>query len=61
MIPDWRVQQLSDLFWSETCDDDSFSWRESLSDEELALVHSWDDGFDASMLRMLTNMLDDDV
>lgn len=42
MVTHERANELHDLFWNETNDSDTEEWRESLTQEEAAIVARWD-------------------
>lgn len=44
-IGKYRVEELSDLFWNETNDEETQEWREDLTPTEEKLVRMWDKGY----------------
>ena len=57
MISSERVKQMQENFWAETNSPDSVEWRESLTNEERALVAAWDTGVDTGMANMAADTL----
>ena len=42
MISEERLLELEYLYWHETNDEETQEWREKLTDEEEALISTWD-------------------
>ena len=55
-ISEERQDELSELFWAETNDEDSQEWRNELTAEEAALVAKWDGDFDHALGQLVTEI-----
>lgn len=58
MITEERVDELQDLFWSETNEDWTQEWRDDLTDEEEFLVKKWDRDYTQSTLKLCEQILE---
>lgn len=58
MISEERKAEMAELFYGETNDPESEEWRESLTEEELVLVESWDEAFERGLYRLCKDILD---
>ena len=52
-----RIEELQDLFWSETEDEWTQEWRDDLTPEESALVDEWDRAYDSGMLKLMERIV----
>ena len=57
MITDERLNELHEMFWSETNEDWTQEWRDELTEEEDALVFEWDEKAMRGLLNLCNEIL----
>lgn len=57
MISENRLQEMEDLFWSETNDPETEEWRDDLTPEEADIVAEWDERTANGMARLIGDIL----
>lgn len=56
MLTKERLEEMESLFWAESNDPETEEWRESLTDEEAAIVAQWDERVDAGITTLLYDL-----
>ena len=58
MITEERLEDIKDMFWTETNEDWTREWREDLTDEEASLVDEWDDAVDRGFYKLAKRIIE---
>ncbi|MET1247633.1 hypothetical protein ABWW58_02455 [Sporolactobacillus sp. STCC-11] len=61
MIAKERMSELSELFWSETNDEETQQWRDELNEEEEHMVSDWDGKLASSMKPLCKKIIELEV
>ena len=60
-ISQQRLDDLHDLFWSESNEEWTQKWRDGLTTEESALIDTWDNAVDQGMYNICKRILELDA
>ena len=58
MVTKERIEEMEENFWSESNDEDTQDWRETLTDEEMKLVDKWDNEYAKITVKLCKQILD---